>query len=191
MPSERAVMFVEPAGTIPSADRVPRIPVATSATVPSPPTATTTSAQRVASRAVAVASGEDSTTRISRSALLESRLPSDSDMAVTPCRLAELTIAQRRDVVRPVRSLRARSALSGTFGGVFGAEQNFGDVVREPRGSRDEHEPEDAADRISQHDIPPGLLRRIVRPANSNGQGAKISRAACLTTPIGRGAVCR
>jgi hypothetical protein len=54
-------MFVVPAGTMARAVSDPKIPVATSATVPSPPTATTTSAVFAASLAAAVASDEECT----------------------------------------------------------------------------------------------------------------------------------
>jgi hypothetical protein len=59
MPRDRAMILVDPAGTIPNAALESNIPVATSETVPSPPTAITRSLDRDASLAAADASADE------------------------------------------------------------------------------------------------------------------------------------
>src|SRR5689334_20880432 len=144
-PSERAVIFVDPAGTIPRMASLCTMPVATSATVPSPPTAITIRARLDAARAASVASSDEPTKVKVRSTADPSLRASDSAMAPAPRRLFRLMTAAYAVIeVGELASLGLRLADLLT-------KNLVGDVVGEPGGGRDQHQPENAAHSAAHH----------------------------------------
>src|SRR5215212_5658199 len=158
IPSDRAVMLVEPAGTIPSDALDPKIPVATSDTVPSPPTAITTPADRAAWFAARVASAEELAIRMSKSTASPPFWVNDATISSALTRLAPLMIAAKRrlcDRGPKWRGIGIWPTLSGIRTWVFWSENEFRDVVGKPGCGRDEDQTQNSADRISQHENPP------------------------------------
>ena len=123
MPSDRAAMLVEPAGMMPSAAFDPKMPVATSETVPSPPTAITSQLIALLRCAASVASAEecrDLDLQIETSSPLR---VNDATTSSGLTRLAPLMIAARCRLVRrgssdgsPSRARRFRHASPGLQG---------------------------------------------------------------------------
>src|SRR5829696_3618248 len=119
------------------------MPVATSETVPSPPTAMTTVADRAAVLAALVASNEELTTWTRISRFSSPRRINDALISSGLTRLALLTMASTRCIGRRVTKFGDsvdRPAGSGIRTRFFRTEDRLGDVVRQPCGCRNEDE---------------------------------------------------